>query len=280
MDDYYIVQNEVEAHQKQLAVYDKVSLEYLYSFVAKGHGNEEIIALDMLQTPKGDTLEVIDQAKYKIFKYRIGKEKAELLGVSFLKMQAIGPLQEIYRKNDSVIVFNALDGTLRSYDMRRDKQIFIYDVCDSLGIGPDQKDHADFHFVLHGNKLCLGFRRINALVSGKIDDQGVIEIPGINEVRKEMEESDERFYYLFVDMNDDYILAQYMGYNPGFVSKVAPFKRFNPKFDVEIYASDLAPCKHIVTGSNILRCKLAREGRSFYSWDVMSDKSNLLRFTF
>lgn len=279
LDDYYIVQNEVEAHHKQLAVYDKASLKYLYSFVTKGHGNNEVMALDMLQTPKGDTLEIIDQAKYKIFKYQIGRGKAKLLGVSFLRIPVIGPLQEIYRKNDSVIVFNTLDGTLRSYNTRRSKPICIYNVRDSLGISQDHMDLANFHFVLHGNKLCLGFRRINALVLGNIKNGGQIEISGINRVRKKKSESDKRIYYYYVDMNDNYILAQYMGYTPGFISKVSPFKLFMPKFEIETYTSNLEPYKHLVTDKSILRCKIERHGCSFYSWDVMSTKSNLLRFS-
>ena len=74
----------------------------------KGHGPNEVIALDMLQNPHGDTLEIIDQAKYKVFKYLLRNDKATLIGVNNLKMKAAGPLQEIYRHNDSILVFNTL----------------------------------------------------------------------------------------------------------------------------------------------------------------------------
>lgn len=71
MDKYYVVQNDVEAHQKQLSVYDKVTNKYLYGFAIKGHGKNETMAMDMVQNPNGDTLEIIDQAKYKILKYKV-----------------------------------------------------------------------------------------------------------------------------------------------------------------------------------------------------------------
>lgn len=82
----------------------------------KGHGPNEVIALDMLQNPHGDTLEIIDQAKYKVFKYLLRNDKATLIGVNNLKMKAAGPLQEIYRHNDSILVFNTLDGRLQTYN--------------------------------------------------------------------------------------------------------------------------------------------------------------------
>lgn len=280
MNDYYIVQNEVEAHEKQLAVYDKKTLKYLYSFIVKGHGNNEVIALDMLQNPKGDTLEVIDQAKYKIFKYQVGKDKAKLLGDLFLDIPTIGPLQEVYRLNDSVIIYNDLDWTLNTLNTKNNKIISTYNVCDSLGLEEENKDFADFHFAFYNNKLCLGFRHINALTLGKVDDMGKIDIANIKEIKSKIDKSDERIYYWFVDMNKNHILAQYMGYNPGFISRAASIKLFAPKYEMEIYSSNLKPYRHVIPKEDILRCKIAKDGRSIYSWDPMDDNSNILKFSY
>lgn len=282
MNDYYIVQNEVEAHEKQLAVYDKKTLKYLYSFVVKGHGNNEIIALDMLQNPKGDTLEVIDQAKYKIVKYKIGREQAKILGDLFLDIPTIGPLQEIYRLNDSVIIYNDLDWTLNTLNTKNNKIISTYNVRESLGLELEekQKELANFHFAFYNNKLCLGFRHINALTLGKVDDMGKIDIANMEEVKSKMDKSDERIYYWFVDMNKDYVLAQYMGYNPGFISRAASIKLFAPKYEMEIYSSNLKPYKHVIPKVDILRCKIAKNRRNIYSWNPMDDNANILKFSY
>ena len=280
MDNYYIVLNEVEAHEAQLAVYDKKTLKYLYSFIEKGHGNNEVIALEMLQNPKGDTLEVIDQAKYKIIKYQIGRDKAKILGDLFLDIPNVGPLQEIYRLNDSVIVYNDLDETLNTVNTKNSKIISTYNVRDSLGLKEENKDVADFHFVFYDNKLCLGFRRINALTLGKVDDMGKIDIANMEDVKSKIDKSDDRIYYWFVDMNHDYILAQYMGYNPGFISRAANIKLFAPKYEMEIYSSNLKPYKHVIPKVDILRCKIAKNGRNIYSWNPMDDNSNILKFSY
>lgn len=281
MDNFYIIQNDVDAHQNQLDVYDNKTFKYLYGFAVKGHGNNEIMALDILQTPNGDTLEVIDQSKYKIVKYKITKNGAKIVNDLFLKLPTMGPLQEIYRQNDSIVIFSTLDRVLQTFNTRTNKAIFTYNVCDSLGIDIEHQNEADFHFVLHKNQLALGFRHINSLLLGKIDGQGRILIPKIKAIKQNIGAADtERYYYSYIDMNDKYIMAQYMGYKPSFVPKVANIKMFNPQFELEIYKSDMSPYKHIVPKSDILRCKLAKHGAKILSWDYMKPNGNIMLFNF
>lgn len=40
------------------------------------------MAMDMVQNPNGDTLEIIDQAKYKILKYKVTSQRQSLLPAS------------------------------------------------------------------------------------------------------------------------------------------------------------------------------------------------------
>ncbi len=117
----------------------EVRIVISYAFAVKGHGPNEVIALDMLQNPHGDTLEIIDQAKYKVFKYLLRNDKATLIGVNNLKMKAAGPLQEIY---DIMILSssNTLDGRLQTYNDKKCASVFIYDFRDSLGIDAKHRD--------------------------------------------------------------------------------------------------------------------------------------------
>lgn len=276
LEHYYIIQSEVKAGQKQLAVYDLKSNEYLYSFVAKGHGQNEVIALDMFQNSKGDTLEIIDQAKYKTFMYKVGRKHASLLKTNYLKLPSVGPLQEVYRHNDSVIVFNTLDGKLQTYNEDRNKIIFVYDICDSLGVESKDRGLISYNFAYFKNSLCIGFRHINALLKGEVKEHGKVIISDINKVKKQLSKSDvKKYYYSYVDMNDGVILAQFMGYEMDFISKAESFVKFSPKFEIEIYSLNLNPKIHIVSQNDMLRCKLSKTRNCFYSWDPLDAKENI-----
>lgn len=280
MDNYYIVQSDVEANHRQLSVYDKSTNKYLYSFAVKGHGKNETIAMDMFQNPIGDTLEIIDQAKYKILKYRIHRDSTEFISERFLKMTNIGPLQEVYRLNDSIIVFNTLDCKLQTYNDLSYKTISVYDMCDSLGIEKSKKDLADFHFAYYQNRISLGFRHINSIITGYISNDGKITIPNLKEIRTLAKKTDkDKYYYAFVSMSENYIIAQYMGYSLGFVKKMASnYSLFNPKFEIEVYSKDLKPYKHVITSVDILRCKIVSGENAFYSWNPLDGKENIMIF--
>lgn len=282
LNDYYIIQNDVEAHQMQLSVYDKKTNQFLYDFASKGHGQHEIIAMDMVQNSKGDTLEIIDQTKYKILKYKINNDKADFICEKSIDMPAVGPLQEVYRHNDSIIVFNTLDGNLQTYNDSTNKTISVYNFCDSLELKKDKRNIANFHFAYYNNKVCIGFRHINSIIAGDIDQNGKIAIHDIKNVKTLSSDSDiNMIYYAYVSMNGDYVIAQYMGYAPGFIKKTAyNYNLFCPKFEIEIYSNDLNPYKHVIPKTDILRCKIANKGKCFYSWNPLDSKENILIFNF
>ena len=275
---YYIIQSEVKGNQNQLYVYDKKNNNFLYSFAMKGHGNMETIAMDMIQTPKGDTLEIIDQAKYKIMKYCLKADKAELLSSKILKYENVGPLQEVYRLNDSIIVFNTLNNILCVYNDVSNKVVSEYNVSDS--IGTTDKDIANFHFALHDKELCIGFRHINAIVLGKIGNDGKIVIDNLEKVRKLARKADNSMlYYVYVNMNKKNIVAQYMGYAPGFIKKMATnYNMYAPKFELEIYSTSLVPLKHITLSTDMLRCKTEMCGKKAYTWNPLELKTNIIQF--
>jgi len=280
--NYYIVQSDVEANHEQLSVYEKKTEKYLYSFAVKGHGKNETIAMDMFQTSKDDTLEIIDQAKYKILKYKIHRDSTELISEKFIKLKNVGPLQEVYRHNDSIIVFNTLDCKLQTYNDLTNSIVSVYDVCDSLGIEKSKKDIVNYHFAYYENKICLGFRHFNSITMGHIDNDGMIVIPNIKDLKDKAEKADkDKYYYAFVSMNGNNIIAQYMGYSLGFVKKMASnYNLFSPQFEIEIYTTDLKPYKHVMVDTDILRCKLSDGGNSFYSWNPLDVKGNILVFKY
>lgn len=82
-------------------------------------------------------------------------------------------------------------------------------------------------------------------------------------------------------MNGNNIIAQYMGYSLGFVKKMASnYNLFSPQFEIEIYTTDLKPYKHVMVDTDILRCKLSDGGNSFYSWNPLDVKGNILVFKY
>jgi hypothetical protein len=95
-------------------------------------------------------------------------------------------------------------------------------MLDSLGLDAEHRNFADYHFAYKKNKICIGFRFINAIAVGGVDNFGEIKISEIKAVKDKIDLSgSKRIYYSFVDMNDSNILAQYMGYEPGFISKAS-----------------------------------------------------------
>ena len=282
LTDCYIVQNDIKTNGYQLSVYSKNTNNHLYDFAMRGHGPEETIAMDIFQNPKHNIIEIIDQSKYKVLKYQVSDKTASLISENFLKLPNIGPLQEVYRHNDSIIVFNTLDSRLFSYNDIKNEVICEINFADSLGLSKGTFEKMNYHLAYYNSKIYLGFRHFNLLAGGNIDANGGIHMDDFSKIKKMSENADENiFHYIYVDMSDKYIMAQYMGYAPGFVQKIAnEYRAFNPKFDIEIYSNQMKPYKHIVPSVDILRCKLDKEKNTIYSWNPMDSKGNILMFDF
>lgn len=174
-----------------------------------------------------------------------------------------------------------MDRDLQTYNEKKEKSVFVYNMLDSLGLDAEHRNFADYHFAYKKNKICIGFRFINAIAVGGVDNFGEIKISEIKAVKDKIDLSgSKRIYYSFVDMNDSNILAQYMGYEPGFISKASNYKLYSPKFEIEIYSLNLIPYKHIVPKTDVLRCKINPNGHCFYSWNPLDAKENLLKFNY
>lgn len=282
LENFYVVQNDVETENNQLFVYNKSNKKFLYSFAMRGHGHDETIAMDMIQNARGDTIEIIDQAKYKTFRYCVTPDKAILINSKIIKYNNSGPLQEVYRVNDSILIFNTLDGKICTYNDSTSRVVYEYDICKKMGLERTDRESYNFHFAYNDTKLCVGFRHINSLVIGEVTQDAQIKFNGFDNVLQKLKDIDkEVIYYAYVSMNNKNIMGQFMGYAPGFIQKVASnYKMFSPKFELEIYSPNLVPQKHIVLKSDVLRCKLSTNNNIVLSWNPLAPKENILHFKY
>lgn len=277
LDNFYVIQSDVKMQNNQLSVFRKSDNKCLFSFAMRGHGHDETVAMDMIQNAEGDTLEIIDQARYKILRYLITTEKAVLLSSKIINYDNAGPLQEVYRVNDSIIIFNTLEGKLCTYNDSLSRVVCEYDLCEKMKVNRKESESINFHYAYHNGKLCLGFRHINALLIGEVTDEAQIILHGVDNIIKTTEDIDKNMcYYAYVDMNDMNIMGQFMGYAPGFIKKMASnYNLYSPKFEIELYSHDLTPQKHLVMKSDVLRCKLMPEDKVIFSWCPMESKENI-----
>ena len=285
-DNYMILVNEEKSDGNQLFVYDKKAYSLLYSFLRHGHGANEGIAVDLVQNPTGDTIKVIDQAKYKILTYILMPDKAKLISEDYLKLEASGPLQEIYTHNDSLIVFFTLDNTIYSYNMKSGQVVdsFRFPHIFTSATGQERMNAESFHLAYFNNKLCAGFNHINCLVNGHVDTDGQIAMDS-DKVKEQVtnipaREASERMYYAFVDLNDSLIVAEYKGTKLSKLKRTLDnFLKLDFSFELECYSSNLMPKLHITPNGSILRCKIDKKDNLIYSWDPLSENLDLCIFT-
>ena len=282
--NYIIVQNEVESDGQQLYVYDASTHVFLYSFANRGNGHYETMALDMVQNPIGDTLKIIDQARYKILSYVLDNDTAKLIGEDRIKMKSQGALQEVYQHNDSIILFYTLENKIYTYNINNHEVVdeFMFpNIFDDLSI-QEQKEILNFHLAYNEGLLCVAFRHLNCLTVGYIDNENKIMV-NVDRLKAHKNDAIDNgiLYYMYVDMNEDYIIAEYMGYKLSMLSRFT--KSVLPKADfrfyLECYDTELNPKLFIKPTSDIFRIKINSRDRSIYSWDIFDKNENLLRMS-
>ena len=283
-ENYMIVQNEVERDGKQLYVYDAETRAFLYSFADRGNGHNETMAMDMVQNPIGDTLKIVDQARYKILTYVLSNNNATLVADDKIKMKSEGALQEVYQHNDSIFLFYTLENKIYTYDIKTHKVVdeFMFPNIFTGLSGQEQKDALRFHLAYNGGRLCVAFRHLNCLALGCINDDNEI----IVDTKRFVEHGDDAIddgivHYVYVDMDNDNIIAEYMGYRLSllnrFAKSVLPEADF--RFYLECYDMELNPKLFIKPVSNIFRVKINSKDNSLYSWDILDKNENLLRIS-
>lgn len=287
LDDYLVIQNEIVPDEDCFYVYSLDSLRFLYSFARYGQGPEEYIAPALVQNGKGNCLSVFEQASFKMRKFELGKESAVMSGEYGIELEDLRPWQEIYYRNDSILVFSTLDNEIKTYNLNShgmaDTYRFHSDLEDRMG-GNYNQSFDSFHFSCEQERLFIAFHFNNLIVQGSVDDAGKIAISD-TEIRYNhpLNETlfDNRYYYMYVTSTADLNFAQYAGYS---------FRRLQPfplnmgkrKFDMllEVYSSTGRPLAVLDLQHDILRCKVDGVRKRIFTWNTLEDFDHLFVYDY
>lgn len=287
LDDYLIIQNDIMPQADCFFVYALDSMQFLYSFARNGHGPEDFIAPALVQNGSGNNLSVFDQASFKLVKYEIGRKFSSIVSTDRILVEDKRPWQEIYYRNDSILVFSTLSNKIHTYDLNTKN---IVDTCSfSSNLKQMIKENYNhslesFHFSCWNERLVVVFHFMNKIVAGTIDEVGKIELKE-KEINSEypLEESlfKNTYYYMYTSLTSDLTFAQYVGY---LFEKLQPFPlNLGPrKFDMllEVYDSNLQPIALLDLQHDILRCKIDEKRRKIYTWDGLKDFDNLMIYDY
>jgi len=287
LDDYLIIQNEIIPNADCFFVYTLDSLRFLYSFARNGHGPEEFIAPALVQNDSGNYLSVFDQASFKLIKYEIGKESASLATKCRILTKDKRPWQEIYYRNDSILVFSTLNNRIQTYNMNTKALVDSFSFLSNLKeLMEENYNHSfeNFHFACYDERLIVGFNFMNKIVGGTIEDNGKIEMEEaeINfEAPLDKSIFNNRYYYMYTTLTSDLAFAQYVGY---IFRDLQPFPLNigRRRFDMllEVYNSRQDPIAILDLQHNILRCKVDECRRKIYTWNMLEDFDNLMVYDY
>ena len=253
----------------------------------QGQGPEEYIAPALVQNGKGNCLSVFEQASFKMRKFEFGEESAVMSEEYGIELEDPRPWQEIYYRNDSILVFSTLDNEIKTYNLNShgvaDTYRFHSDLEDRMG-GNYNQLFDSFHFSCEQERLFIAFHFNNLIVQGSVDDAGKIAISD-TEIRYNhpLNETlfDNRYYYMYVTSTADLNFAQYAGYS---------FRRLQPfplnmgkrKFDMllEVYSSTGRPLAVLDLQHDILRCKVDGVRKRIFTWNTLEDFDHLFVYDY
>ena len=287
LDDYLVIQNEIIPNVDCFFVYSLDSLNFLYSFAHYGQGPEEYIAPALIQNDSGNFLSVFEQTSFTMRKFEIGEKSAVISGEYIIELEDPRPWQEIYYKNDSILVFSTLDNEIKTYNLKSkkiiDSHLFHSDLEDVMKEDYN-KTFDSFHFSCEQGNLFIAFHFNNLVMQGTVDDSGRIVIFN-DEIRYDhsLNKSlyDNRYYYMYVTSTLNLNFVQYVGY---IFRKLQPFplnmgKRcFNML--LEVYSSDGQPLVILDLQHDILRCKIDEERKRIFTWNMLEDFDNLIVYDY
>ncbi|MDE6222342.1 MAG: TolB-like 6-bladed beta-propeller domain-containing protein [Muribaculaceae bacterium] len=278
--NYLIVLHDAESGEDQLYVYSLDSLRFLYSFAQKGTGPLETIALDVFRNAgNNDYIDLFDQSNYKRLRYSLTDTGAEPVLSDHPDLPNMGPLQETWWVNDSVIVFSTMNWELITFNVKTDSVIDTFrmsDLFDGIADSSDSHKLCDFQFSLCGDRLAIGLLYVKQLLTGRILNNKIeVDLPNGELIR--IPESLDREYYTFVSQSDSLIFAQYIGKPQQFIPKFGPFM---PDFTQEIgcFDKDLKPVCKIIPDIQTPRFYIDRKNNRILCWDQTSDFEYIYTF--
>lgn len=280
-DRYICILHDVDGNDDQIFVYNADNLKFKYKFAKKGTGPQETLALDMVKTFRGDTLDLIDQATYKRLTYILEESGPHYIDETYLAIPSVGPLQETYWINDSILIFNTLGNEIITYNTLSEKVISSVNLL-TLITGIDdktKKNNGSFHFSCNNNDIYVGLRNYNEIFKCSLDSTFTLDKRYIKPL-KEIEDIENNFndyqYYAFVSSDGKYVLAQYYG------RKLKDMQLFprnlngpNLKYDLELFDKDLTPIARYKIDADIRRAFLDGKHNRIYYWDAFEDFDKL-----
>ncbi|MCM1139678.1 MAG: hypothetical protein NC453_14005 [Muribaculum sp.] len=281
-NNYLCFLHDENSGKEQIFVFDANNLDFLYKFAKKGSGPEETLALDLVKSIRGDSIDLIDQSNYKKLTYVLTPDSAILAESKYLELPQMGPLQESYWLNDSVMIFNTNDGDLLTYDDKNNTIIDHVNISNLINGIPtdDVKKFGSFNFSTSGNDVFVGFRFFNNLFKIKLNDDfnfirnNDLSVSPINLDTRNI--FDNYGYYSFLNTKGNYVLAQYYGFK---LQELQPFpknlKGRNLKYNLILFDNNLKPLHNFKTNMNILRAFLDDNKKRIYFWDAFEDFEHL-----
>lgn len=288
LDDYILFQNQYMDKGDCFFVYSSKNYEFLYSFGKKGIGPEEFISPKFIDNSFGNTLSLVDNGKLVLKDYDLNTKNAILKKESKINELRF-PIQDMSFIDDSlsfILYYTNEDVFLYSYNYLNNK------VIDTLSFDTGLKELIDgefnsalndFNFCNRGRKFVVNFLFLNKLISGEVDECGKFINKKYPHLKSDFIPSktlyDNINYYNYPQMSNNFIYAQYYGYN---FRNLAPppfnLKGRNYNYLMEVYNLDLQPIALLDFDHESYRFYINKEGDKMFFWDPLKDFDNLLIF--
>lgn len=281
-DNYICILHEEKQQGEQIYVFDADNLEFKYKFARRGLGPEETIALDIVKTLKGDTIDLIDQSNRKKLTYLLTETKPQLIKESHISIPQVGPLQEVYWLSDSILIFNTVEGDIITYNDNENTIIDSINIY-SLITGIDdnlRKQIGTFHYSLLNNEVIVGFRFFKRLLRIPLEDDYIFDFSQAkhfsgNEINAD-NFNDNYAFFSYLASNNNFVVAQYYGKT---LKSLRPFP-FNINgqdlnYDIIIFDSNLNLLHNYDTGMPILRVFLDDKRDRVFFWNTTEDFNSL-----
>ncbi len=281
-ENFMCILSEENEEEGQIFVFDANSLEFLYKFAKKGMGPEETLALDMVKTLRGDTVDVIDQANYKKISYLLTQGGADIIETKYLSLPKLGPLQETYWVNDSILIFNTLNGELITYNDNQNKiidQVNISSIIEDLDVKAINKI-GSFNYSIQNNDVIVGLRFFNELFKIQLNENFQFDTSNTLSISSKGIDSDKLYdnyaYYSYVNAGQKYVFAQYYG------QKLKNLQSFpinlngrDLKYDFILLDRDLNVLHKYRINIDILRAFLDEKRKRIYFFEAFEDFDKL-----
>lgn len=286
-ENYLCILHEEESSGEQVYVFDAENLNFKYKFARKGSGPKETLALDMVKTLRGDTLDLVDQAKYKRLTYLLSDDSPRFLAESTILLPSMGPLEELYWLNDSTLIFNTNMSDLVTYNTNKETIIDQIKLSDYVDCEDDdyKPKIASFHFSVQNGSVIVGMRNFNELFKIRLNQSCQFErndIPKLSTQGINLDNVyDNTAYYAFINSGDKFVVAQFYGLK---IKCLQPFpmnlgERIF-KYELILFNAQLKPIKKYCPNVDIVRAFLDEHRRRIYFWDAFDDFTELKYISF